>query len=897
MRWRALVLGVVVIGLVACDEHRTPTPSSAVEELTTADELQEERRYDEAEQIYARVLESPSMEDDAALHWRALYGWSRVKLSLGAHDDAKSKLDELADLAAGDPERESKTAHFGAAVMHREGNLDAAESLAKRSFDWAQQGGDWRLEYNAQAMLATVYSLSGRHGEALRIDEALLAQLREIAPGTIELALQMNEIGIDYRHFGRFEDAIRIFEESLELYREHEDIEGQAMVLYNLAQVHTQLGDLDRALELKHDSLEHAELVGHTYGLGLLNTEIGEIYLDVGNLELAQQHVERALEINRSARQAYGEIAALQLLARVELKSGHHDRAGEVLHESLQLAEEKGYGEKVLTALIALSRLAADLGNAEEALGFAERAVEQAMASRDPESEVDALQARARALELAGRIEEAVAIDLDVIALLESWRGRLALGDLRMGVARPRWEVFESGVRGLFALGRLEEAFTVSERAKARLLLELMAEPEITTASPTKEGRLRAELREQYALSESATAEQQAEIENRIDELSRELVELQSLVREATPSLAAARYPAPLSLDEVKARLVGPGRGLLTYLWGERDVYGWWIGVDGVRGRRLGTVEELRALVDFLRLTIVAPGASADWRPAARRGYRELVEPLIDENVQEIRIVADGPMTVIPFEVMLPGDNRAPLGLTYSISYGPSASVLAALTEREVESPSPRLLALAYSPEAWTAAPERTSVQRGADRLGPIPGAEAEARFIVDLFRDRGARLLTGDDGSFAAWIGAAPEEYRWLHFAVHARTSDRSSRESYMLLADGKLSTSRIRALSLRAELVTLAGCETALGYRVRGEGVIGLVHAFLAAGARSTLVSLWQIEDRFTTVLMEEFYRALHAGQRPPEALLQARRSLFESSQHSHPAFWASFVLVGSE
>lgn len=101
---------------------------------------------------------------------------------------------------------------------------------------------------------------------------------------------------------------------------------------------------------------------------------------------------------------------------------------------------------------------------------------------------------------------------------------------------------------------------------------------------------------------------------------------------------------------------------------------------------------------------------------------------------------------------------------------------------------------------------------------------------------------------------------------------------------------------LSLNAELVTLSACETGLGRRVRGEGIIGLPHALLAAGARGVLVSLWRISDRSAADFMERSYSELQMGRPPAQALVHVRRTLIDDGAGaSHPSRWAAFVLVG--
>jgi CHAT domain-containing protein len=112
----------------------------------------------------------------------------------------------------------------------------------------------------------------------------------------------------------------------------------------------------------------------------------------------------------------------------------------------------------------------------------------------------------------------------------------------------------------------------------------------------------------------------------------------------------------------------------------------------------------------------------------------------------------------------------------------------------------------------------------------------------------------------------------------------------------DGYLQASEIYGLHLDADLVVLSACETGLGQRLRGEGVLGLPRAFLFAGASNVVVSLWSVSDRSTSQFMQEFYRQMaqrHAA--PAEALSRARASLRHAPGYAHPFYWAPFVLIG--
>jgi CHAT domain-containing protein len=180
---------------------------------------------------------------------------------------------------------------------------------------------------------------------------------------------------------------------------------------------------------------------------------------------------------------------------------------------------------------------------------------------------------------------------------------------------------------------------------------------------------------------------------------------------------------------------------------------------------------------------------------------------------------------------------------------------------------------------------------RGAERLGPLPYAGAEARAIHELFASAGADLLLHKQATVAHWQALDPSRYRYLHFAAHALVSDKEPGRTQVVLADGGLDLAAIRRLRLTAQLVSLSACETGLGLRVRGEGVIGLPHAFLAAGARAVVVTLWRVEDQTAADFMTDFYREIAGGRQPAEALRVAR----ERRRGEHPSRWAAFVLVG--
>jgi len=146
---------------------------------------------------------------------------------------------------------------------------------------------------------------------------------------------------------------------------------------------------------------------------------------------------------------------------------------------------------------------------------------------------------------------------------------------------------------------------------------------------------------------------------------------------------------------------------------------------------------------------------------------------------------------------------------------------------------------------------------------------------------------------------------YRYLHFATHGYLDTNNPRFSAIVLSlvdkqgkpeDGFLRTIDIYNLKLPAELVVLSACETGLGKDVKGEGIEGLTRAFMYAGARRVIVSLWNVNDKATAALMQRLYTGmLRSGKTPAAALRAAQIEMLRTRQWQSPYFWAPFVMQG--
>jgi CHAT domain-containing protein len=184
--------------------------------------------------------------------------------------------------------------------------------------------------------------------------------------------------------------------------------------------------------------------------------------------------------------------------------------------------------------------------------------------------------------------------------------------------------------------------------------------------------------------------------------------------------------------------------------------------------------------------------------------------------------------------------------------------------------------------------------QFGDATLSQLPGTEQEARRIAALFE---TEALVGQHASETD-VTRRMASARIIHLATHGLLDDFGSGiPGAIALAsseddDGLLTAMEIFQMRLRADLVVLSACDTGLG-RITGDGVVGLSRSLIAAGAASAVVSLWQVPDDPTALLMIAFYENLTQGMSKAEALRHAM--LATMGQHPDPYNWAAFTLIG--
>ncbi len=530
--------------------------------------------------------------------------------------------------------------------------------------------------------------------------------------------------------------------------------------------------------------------------------------------------------------------------------------------------------------------------------------------------------------------------------------------------------VYDRLIRFLVDTSDSRSAFNVAERFRARSFLEMLRATESVSGGAPGSGmpasaahaglatQQRAVVQSlgaaRLALQEQTTADGRATVRRELEALEIELDRLRAAQRgegrgdengDGRGAVADRRARGAIGDISDLQEALAPDEVVLAYWVSEARTLVWVIGADNriLFQVPLSQAELAAAVRDYLEPLrfprraedLAIRGQEHRHIAGGRELYRWLIEPMPDwaKAARRLIVIPDAELHYLPFEALIQTcDEDAAvgtavhdayrrctfLGLEKALAYSPSAGTFLAIRKRarnrQPTSDGDGLLALAPSFEAPAAraaevlsAEMRSTHLRG---LAPLAHTQDEVERIAALVPS--TLSLLGAEASELRFKTEAGR-FRFLHLATHGLVDDALPMSSGVLLdagggEDGLLQANEILRLRLAAELVTLSACRSGRGRLQRGQGIIGLSRAFLFAGASSVAVSLWDVDDRSTPLLMETFYRQAATGSDYDEALRVARVALFAEEtearlvhrarkvSYAHPRFWAGFVLIGT-
>ncbi|CAD5374301.1 CHAT domain-containing protein [Rubrivivax sp. A210] len=806
-----------------------------------------------------------------------------MALSMLGHHKAAAACARVAQrelLALGNLRAASRVSlNLGGLLERQDEYADAADIFREAAVLFARLG-DHEHSVLADIGLAGQLASMGDFDEAMRIYAR--ARMRSENRGlSLQLALVDESVALVELARGRYRPALAAFESARRRY------EALAVPQY-LAIAEKQLADAYLELRLLPEALAHFDTAVERFaGLDLPDEQAwalvqrGRTQALLGQPAPAAASFASAATLFEAQRNAVGRSAVT--LARAELALARGDApaalewASQAEHGYAQAEQADGRAR----AAVAHAQALLQMGQVIAAQSLFEATLATARANQQVQVQVRCLTGLGLSAQAAGQADEARAAFEAAIELFEDQRRTLPGDDLRSAFLADHLRPYQERLRMAVAAGEGGEALAQLDRFRARALDERLAEG----VEPTLQAEVQP-LRDRLNWLYRRVQQQQDEalvsvtLNQELLRTEQDLLERARRHRLAAPALAGGAQQG-FGVAALQAALQ-EGDALVEYgvLDGElfacvatqhavvlvRGLAPWVEVAEAVRGVRF-QLETLRhgvapilqhmdRLMQRLQLRLVQLHALI-WSP--------LLPALANAN--RVLIVPHGQLGALPFAAL--GDGVTTLVERHEIALVPSARAALRGLQRPPVTPH-RALALGESSR--------------------LPHAAGEARGVAAHF-DLGLSLV-GEQATLQQ-LQAHAGQADVLHLACHAQFRSDNPRFSALHLHDGALTVDQAEALGLKPCTVVLSACETGLAEQDTGDEMVGLVRAFLVAGASRVLASLWPVDDQLTAAFMARFYGALRQGQCPAQALRSAQ--LATRAEHPHPYMWSAFVLYG--
>jgi CHAT domain-containing protein len=621
-----------------------------------------------------------------------------------------------------------------------------------------------------------------------------------------------------------------------------------------------------------------------------------EALIGLKQLEAAQRVADELLMRAREASRTLHEATTLGLAAYIADARNDTQMALSKLDQAIAIAEAAG-ATRVLAG--AHSRMA-EIHRRNGDLVMAERSAELAADFTQRSGDLWAVPHRLHELaelHLArGRYVEADRVYDRAEAFVDSMIGRFSTVLEKTAVITASSQIYSRHF-SLVAEHFKDtiKGYSIIEQVRGRAAADLLAAGSQSTPAAMKTERAISQLRLKLMAARS------------IDEVRRlrDQIFMTEQARWVSPGLSMLKpkSPDPVGIEQVQQALP-PSTVLLEYVLADPNSYCLTISRNGSRIVRLDGRTRIEPLIAAFLNAVKRklPGLTE-----ARELYDVLVRPVREAGeARTLVIVRDGQLHLVPFDALRETSGRY-VAESRTVFYSPSASSFHLLMQQKQRPRADRYALLAIGGIPYSQNPiNKSGLARGPDSgsFVDLPSSPDEVEIAQATFPRQQTKLLLGRSATERAFKQADLAGYRLIHLAVHGFADPTSpDRAAVVLLSDrpadedGFLQASEIVQLRLDADLVVLSACDTAVGPLRGQEGIANLSRAFLLAGARSVVSTLWHIDDSSSLFLMKRFYTHLSKQRSPASALTAAKRDMLRTfGSKTLPYQWAGFTIEGA-
>ncbi len=480
-------------------------------------------------------------------------------------------------------------------------------------------------------LMAIYHELGNRLGEANALsNKAVTFMVMSDLPAALESAQQalrffqaendrgreafvLNNLGQIYRAMQEQQLAIDHYERALAILRERNDRRNIGLTLGDMAVTYSDLGDTPRALDYFRQAMEISDEFGDRRTKSILLESVSLIWHRLGETAKALDARTQSLELARAVGDRQAQCLALTSISDLYLLRGEKEKARNALTQALEIARATGNPIMEAAAIRKMGILAAANGDQREAVRLLQQSLSLARAAGNLAGEREALLQLAQTEREENNFNEARDYYVKAIELTESFRVKILRQELRASYLAVRQDEYEQYIDLLMQMHQLQPnaghaaaAFGISEQARARILLETLAEARAGVRQGVDANLLAQErqLADRINLKERAraksagnprTSQQTEALAKEVDDLLDQYRALQSRIREVSPRYAALTEPQPLTAAEIQAEFLDSQTVLLEFALGEKRSWLWAITPETIASFALPPRAEIEA--------------------------------------------------------------------------------------------------------------------------------------------------------------------------------------------------------------------------------------------------------------------------------------------------------------
>lgn len=741
--------------------------------------------------------------------------------------------------------------------------------------------------------------------------------------GENKRALIQNYTGIAdvYHNLSNYAKALEYYELSRKLAEEIKDVSLQADVYSGIGALYFNLDKPGKAIEYFKIANGLISKTDNLFGQTLIYHKLGITYSELNDFQSAEKYLNASIKTAYESGDIKNELTASTDLAFLYYLRNEYEGAFALLQKLIPAAKKYELFDLLSLQKIILGDIYVHKKNINYAVSNYQEAANEAKKIFQRDLQIEAYFKLAKIYRGLNNIIEAEKYYLSSVKLVEDISGSLTNNSqIQISYFASYKDIYDSLTDFYLSQKRNKEAFLIAEQSRSRNTFQNLTNIKLSSIVNDK-----AALDKLYELEWMLNSEIYDEEE--IDSLINRSNNLKQQIILQTP--AAGKYlknPDKLSVGRFQEGL-GQKENFVSLFVAENYSQYFLLSKNKFLSGRINVSRDSLLLLIYK----ISPYYNSNYddseiyfnhdlfslnAEASYNLYKKIFSGIITKIPREETIIFNLPteLSAVPLELLVTEykdfysaynySNKNFLIYNYNISYSPSFKIY---VEQKKHSNKNNKSVLLVGDPYWENTPNLYAVRRGLldDRdlftrlsaLYPLEFSREEVNEIEALTED--AVLLLSEEATESNFKKNAADK-NIIHLSTHSFQYKNQPLIVFSSLNDkqndGLLEAEEIVKLNLNSDLVVLSSCRSGLGEVDKAEGIIGMQKAFYEAGAKSLVVSLWDVSDKYTAKFMAEFYKELREGKTKSEALRFAKIN-FIKNYSANPYYWSAFVLYGND